>query len=164
MIDKKDFTECKNWVRDNHPDLYNQVYPEVEVKEGEEVKADENKALQNNKKKKKVGFGGPGHQEVKIYKSKRGAKKVISNITGLQTYGINLKDMAKLISKKFACSATVTVDEKYGECIQLQGDIQERFEEFVESDLAKYGVQKFSFEDTDKKKKKAAAEAALLAE
>ena len=23
MIDKKDFTECKNWVRDNHPDLYN---------------------------------------------------------------------------------------------------------------------------------------------
>ena len=99
-----------------------------------------------------------------MYKSKRGAKKVICNITGLQSYGINLKDMAKILSKKFACSATVAVDEKYGECIQLQGDIQERFEEFVESDLAKYGVEKFSFEDTDKKKKKAAAEAALLAE
>ena len=61
MVDKKDFTECKNWVKDNYPELYDKVYPEVQVKEGEEVKAEENKALQNNKKKKKVGFGGPGH-------------------------------------------------------------------------------------------------------
>lgn len=66
-------------------------------------------------------MGAP--QDVKVYKTKRGSKKVICFVVGLQSYGVNLKDAAKLMSKKFACSATVTNDEKYGECIQLQGDI-----------------------------------------
>ena len=161
MYDKKDYTECKNWLKTNHPDLYAKVYPEVEETKGEEGKTEENKGA-TNKKKKKVGFGTGAPSEVKVYKTKRGGKKVLCNIVGLQTYGINLKDIAKLMSKKFACSASVTTDDKYGECIQLQGDIQERFIEFVETDLAKYNVpvNKVSFEDTDKKKKKAAAEAA----
>ena len=65
--------------------------------------------------------------------------------------------MAKLMSKKFACSATVANDDKYGECIQLQGDLEVRFDEFVNTDLAKYNIpaDKVHFEDTDKKKKAA---------
>lgn len=63
------------------------------------------------------------------------------------------------MSKKFACSAAVTTEDKYGECIQIQGDIQERFYDFLDSDLSKYNIpqNKVKFEEV-KKKKAAAAE------
>jgi hypothetical protein len=35
MVDKKDSLECKNWLLANHPDLFNEIYPDEEVKEGE---------------------------------------------------------------------------------------------------------------------------------
>lgn len=42
MFDKKDYSECKNWLKENHPELYEKVYPEQEgseeKKEGEENK------------------------------------------------------------------------------------------------------------------------------
>ena len=44
------------------------------------------------------------------------------------------------MGKKFACGGSVTEDEKYGECVQLQGDISERLAEFIEKDLAKYNI------------------------
>lgn len=56
---------------------------------------------------------------VKIYITKRGGKKVICYVVGLEKYGVNLKDMAKAMSKKFASSAAVTSEDKYGECIQI---------------------------------------------
>jgi len=41
MADKKDNTECKNWLKTAHPDLYARIYPDEENKvEGEEGKAD----------------------------------------------------------------------------------------------------------------------------
>jgi translation initiation factor 1 (eIF-1/SUI1) len=55
--------------------------------------------------------------EIKIIKAKRGNKKFICSVIGLHHYGVNLKDAAKLMSKKFACSASVADDDKYGECI-----------------------------------------------
>jgi translation initiation factor 1 (eIF-1/SUI1) len=75
-------------------------------------------------------------------------------VVGLQGYGVNLKDMAKIMSKRFACSAAVTTEDKYGECIQLQGDIEERFKEFYEAELNKFNIpeDKIKFEEVKKKK------------
>jgi translation initiation factor 1 (eIF-1/SUI1) len=71
-----------------------------------------------------------------------------------------LKDIAKIMSKKFACSAAVTTEDKYGECIQIQGDIEERFDEFLASDLGKYNIpaNKVKFEEVKKKKNVAPTE------
>ncbi len=41
MVDKKDCTECKNWLKTAHPELYEKIWPEEEVKEGEEKPASE---------------------------------------------------------------------------------------------------------------------------
>jgi len=121
MFDKKDSSECKEWVRKAHPELFEQIYEEEAVKpEGAE---DEVKEDPNKKKKKKVSLAPSGDSVIKIYKAKRGGKKMICSVTGLQAYGVPLKEMAKLMSKKFSCGANVADDEKYGECIQIQGDI-----------------------------------------
>ncbi len=65
---------------------------------------------------------------------------MICTVQGLQHYGVPLKDIAKLMGKKFACGCAVADDDKYGECIQIQGDVEERFMDFVEQELAKYKV------------------------
>jgi density-regulated protein DRP1 len=109
-----------------------------------------------------VSLAPSGDTDVKIYKAKRGGKKIISTVVGLHNYGVPMKDMAKIMGKKFACgSAYVPDDEKYGECIQIQGDVSTRFMDFVESDLAaKYKVpsERIKFEEVKKKKKAEAAE------
>jgi translation initiation factor 1 (eIF-1/SUI1) len=87
---------------------------------------------------------------------------VLCTIVGLENYGVPLKDMAKIMGKKFACGAAfVPDDEKHGECIQVQGDIEERFFEMIGSELAKYKVpgDRVKFEEVKKKKKAEAAEA-----
>jgi density-regulated protein DRP1 len=106
------------------------------------------------KKKKKVGIAIVEGGDVKIYKTRRGGKKVICTIVGLHNYGINLKDIAKVMGKKFACGAAASEDEVLGEVIVVQGDIEERFPDFVNSELAKYKVPANRIEFISKEKKK----------
>ena len=152
MHDKKDYSECKNWLQGAHPQLYNKIYGEPTEGQEEEKKEGEGKA----KKKKKVGIQMTEGGEIKIIKAKRGQKKTICTVLGLQNYGVNLKDAAKAMGKKFACGASVAEDDKYGECIQIQGDISDRFEEFVNAELAKYNIniaENLKVEEVKKKKK-----------
>lgn len=119
MFDKKDSTECKAWVLANHPDLHDSIYgaPKPPAEGAEEQPA---AAVQPQKKKKKVSLAPSGDTDVKIYKIKRGGKKTISTVVGLHNYGVPMKDMAKIMGKKFACGAAYQADdEKYGECIQV---------------------------------------------
>ncbi|TNV73834.1 hypothetical protein FGO68_gene6770 [Halteria grandinella] len=158
MFDKKDSTECKAWVLANHPELHDQIYGAPKpVEEG----AAEAAPQQQQKKKKKVSLAPSGDSDVKIYKAKRGGKKVISTVVGLHNYGVPLKDMAKIMGKKFACGAAYQPDdEKYGECIQIQGDVAERFVDLLEAELTKYKVpfDRIKFEEVKKKKKAEAAD------
>jgi translation initiation factor SUI1 len=87
-----------------------------------------------------VSLAPSGDADIKVYKAKRGGKKMICTVQGLQHYGVPLKDIAKLMGKKFACGCAVADDDKYGECIQIQGDVEERFMDFVEQELSKYKV------------------------
>lgn len=40
-----------------------------------------------------------------MIKLKRGGKKIITNVLGLDTFGCNLADVAKLMGKKFGSGA-----------------------------------------------------------
>ena len=163
MVEKKDPVECKEWLKNTHPLLYDEIWGEADAKKAElaaseEKKegAEEKKEVKPQKQKKKVGFGGnaEGAKQIKVVKNKRGKKKTICLIVGLQDYGVNLKDVSKSMGKKFACGACVATDDKYGECIQVQGDVQGRFEEFIESDLGQYNIPsgKIVYEEAKKKK------------
>jgi density-regulated protein DRP1 len=138
---KKDFTECKAWLQAQHPELFEELYgpaPEEKKaeagKEGEDKKEEESK--QKKPQKKKGPAGGAGGKEIRVVKTKRGAKKTICFIIGLQNYGVNLKEITKALSKKIGCGANVTNDDKYGECIQIQGDVEERLADFLDKDMA----------------------------
>ena len=93
-----DNDDCKKWLAEEHPELHEKIYPSVdeETKEGEEVK---------KKKKKQAKIMDPKDKKIRVILLKRGGKKIISNILGLEFYNVNLADCARLLAKKFACGA-----------------------------------------------------------
>jgi translation initiation factor 1 (eIF-1/SUI1) len=80
-------------------------------------------------------------------------------IVGLELYGVNLKDISKIMGKKFACGGSVLADDKYGECVQVQGDIADTFNKFVESEMKKYNIPTNQIVIIDESKKKKGATA-----
>jgi density-regulated protein DRP1 len=173
---QKDISECKKWLEATHPVLFKQIYKveaqqtevkEVkEAKEGKEGKEDDQiDSLKENEgaepkpeKKKVVKFGKEkGIQgEIKVFKQHRGGKKVISQIVGLNHYTKDLKALAKQLGKKFSCGASVATDDQYGECVSVQGDVEERLIDLIETDkdlkLLEIPIEKITFDDTGNKK------------
>lgn len=98
-----DIDKCKKWLQEKHPDLYEQIYPEVEGEEGDGTTA-------KKKGKKKVKFAEEGGQ-VRVIKQKRGGKKIVSSIIGLDKYGCNLETVAKQISKRCGTGAAAMLIE-----------------------------------------------------
>jgi translation initiation factor 1 (eIF-1/SUI1) len=67
-----------------------------------------------------------------------------------------LKDLASKFGKKFSCGSAVAQDDMFGEVISVQGDIEERLLELLESDKdlmkLKVPLDKVVFEDGGNKK------------
>ena len=134
---KVDQDECKAWLLKNHPEMHEDLYAPKGTENAEESKEGE----EPKKKKKKVKI--EVEKRIRVIKLKRGGKKVISDILGLDLFGCNLADVAKTMGKKFGTgAAAITVNHKEisEEGIQVQGDVEDRLEEFFAKDLAKYQI------------------------
>lgn len=95
--------------------------PEITEKTGETIEGD--KVEKKEKKSKK-------ENKVLLEESKRGKKKHTTYVFHLDSFGFNLKDISKLLSKKFACSATVT-KENGQDCITLTGEFADEIKYFI---------------------------------
>ena len=76
----------------------------AEGEDGEESKEAPSKS-RKPKGPKKVAFASDAEKKVRVIKLKRGGKKVISSIVGLETFGCDLAEVAKIISKKLGTGA-----------------------------------------------------------
>ena len=82
---------------------------------------------------------------------------MISSVIGLEKYGCDLADVARKMSKRFGCGAAamqIEYKELHCEGIQVQGDVEERFEEFLNADLKQFNIsyEMVTFEDGGQKK------------
>ena len=102
-----------------------------ESKKLEEAKTDENKKTDEEKKEEAPKKKKADVPRVVIEESKRGKKKHITYVMNLEKFGINLKDTSKLLSKKCACSATVTKEDNGQEVITLTGEFAVEIQEFL---------------------------------
>ena len=132
FVEKKDIEECKEWLRTNHPDLMEEIYGETNDKdttkpdaaEGGDAKADGEETKEGEEprpKKKGVKFAKDPEKEglITCYKLKRGSKKTICQITGMEYYSKDLKSIASKFGKKFSCGCASATDDIYGECITI---------------------------------------------
>ena len=149
----KDLTACKAWLSANEPALFAEVYGEVapqdESKGEEEKKGETDDAKPKKKVNKKDGI-------IRVFKLKRGGKKVLCQMTGFEYYTKDLKGLASKFGKKFSCGCNVAQDDIYGECISVQGDVEDRLLELMETDkdLQKLEIpfEKIEFEEKGNKK------------
>ncbi len=69
---------------------------------------------------------------VLITKQTRTKKKSLTCVSGLDEFGVKLKDLAKILGKKFACGAAVVEGSVPGsEEIAIQGDFQQELADFI---------------------------------
>jgi density-regulated protein DRP1 len=129
---------CRPWLEET----FGPESGYYQVEEGGEVsvKSGGGEAVEGKKKSSKRGgqetiakkeMKVVARKEIVIVRQQRGRKKATTIIRGVGTFDIKPKEVSKAISKKFACSASVSNE---GE-ISVTGD--------VEYDVAEMMVQKY---------------------
>ena len=117
----RDLDQCKDELKKEDPKLFGVLYEgrEEEVNEESKGKKKKNKNIVTYKEFSKA-------TEVHIVKLKRGGKKMVTEIRGVDGFNLNLKDFSKKLGKKFACGNAIITDEATEEkIVQLLGDIDE---------------------------------------
>jgi translation initiation factor 1 (eIF-1/SUI1) len=75
------------------------------LEDDEEGKEESKESAKPQKKKKKVGFSVETDKKIRVIKLKRGGRKYVSSIVGLDKYGVDLAEAAKKLSKKVGAGA-----------------------------------------------------------
>jgi len=76
----------------------------------------------------------------------------VTEVKGLEKFGVKLPDAAKSFAKKFSCGASV-IKEAEGNVIDVQGDFQEDLKDFLIENF-KIPEDDIIFEDGKSKSKK----------
>ena len=77
-------------------------------------------------------------------------------MVGFEYYTKDMKGLASKFGKKFSCGCNVATDDILGECISIQGDVEFRLEELIETDKdimkLEIPIEKIRYEDMGNKK------------
>lgn len=116
----------------------NKIKEEKENKEENKENTEKTEKEDDNKEEKKDKKKKNSEIKVLIEESKRGKRKHTTYISNLEKFNINLKDISKVLSKKFACSANVSKEDNGQEIITLTGEFAYEIKEFLEE---KYNIK-----------------------
>merc|ERR1739848_635294 len=110
--------KCKEWLKENIPDLYEDLVAAVEELsvDGEEKKK---RQTRGGKANKLVAKQKAAEKKVILSTETRSKKKSVTIVKGLSTFDIDAKKAAKMMSNRFACGASVAG----GDEIVIQGDV-----------------------------------------
>ncbi|WYZ42947.1 hypothetical protein EsH8_VI_000646 [Colletotrichum jinshuiense] len=158
--------KCQDWLEKHHPDLYGRIWsPEVLEAATASLSVDAQKrAAKDAQKKAAKAEAAEAKQADKLAKSvvtikriERNKRKYVTAVSGLESFGLELKKVSKEFGKKFATGSSVTKTPSGGEEIVVQGDVSDEIEEFL---LEKYKeIPEDNIELVEDKKKKASSQA-----
>jgi len=109
-----------------------------EKKDKTDEKAEDKKDDKDKKKKKE------DKSVIVVTNHKRSKKKVTTTVSNVEKFSLNMKDVAKLFSKKFACSSSVT-KENNSEFITLTGDFGTEIIDFLIEKFPQLKPNNFKF-------------------
>ena len=94
--------------------------------------------------------------KVTIKRVERNKRKYVTAVSGLETFGFDLKKVSKDFGKRFATGSSVTKTPAGGEEITVQGDLSDEiFEMLVDGEGYREKVPEDNVECVEDKKKKA---------
>ncbi|CAH8678209.1 unnamed protein product [Schistosoma haematobium] len=109
--------KCRAWLEKNLPE-------EFERLNTDDVDSNQTEATPKGRQVRggKGGLKKPVKQQIAVFKTSRGKKKYTTSVTGLSTFGIDLKAASKVFGHKFATGSSVTGN---GDEIVIQGDVKD---------------------------------------
>ncbi|KAF6822687.1 RNA binding protein [Colletotrichum plurivorum] len=153
--------KCQDWLQKNQPAMYERIWS-AEALEAATASLSvdaQKRAAKDAQKKAAKAEAAEAKQADKIAKSvvtikriERNKRKFVTSVSGLESFGLELKKVAKEFGKKFATGSSVTKTPSGAEEIVVQGDVSDEIEEFL---LEKYKeIPEDNIELVDDKKKK----------
>jgi len=155
--------KCEDWLSNHHPELHGRLYSDAAVAQGlSTLSVDAQKRAEKDAQKKAAKAEAQEARESekraasKIYikRVERNKRKFVTEISGLEAFGLELKKVAKEFGKKFATGSSVTKTAAGGEEITVQGDVSDDvFDWLVENHEE---IPEDNIEQIEDKKKKSA--------
>ncbi|KAL0950418.1 hypothetical protein HGRIS_010372 [Hohenbuehelia grisea] len=159
-------TRCKEWLKENHPDLYDKYYSEEALQSKIGTLSLENQAkLDKDTAKKEAKAEAKANAELKkklasqitIKRIERTKRKHVTSIHGLEAFGIDLKKAAKQLASKFATGASVSKNPQGLDEVVVQGDVAYEIVDLIEEGVGVLkGIPADNVEVVEEKKKKSA--------
>ncbi|CAN8070827.1 unnamed protein product [Agarophyton chilense] len=169
---RSQFQKCTEWLRNNAPQYFPQLFPDECAARLEALKLAEQTGVsppllpceQPQSQAPKVAVpieqktsGGkkkktPAH--IMLALGQRKGKKQVTIVYGLDLFGIKLKDAAKAAKRKFATGSSITMSPDNREIIEIQGSRQQDFAELVHKE---WGVPQDAIFIVNAQKKKVKA-------
>ncbi|SGZ49912.1 CIC11C00000002319 [Sungouiella intermedia] len=149
------FKRCKEWLADNKPELFENLYSDEAL-----ANATSTLSVEKEEKIHKEELQKKLSSKVVIKRIERNKRKHIISISGLEVFNIDMKKLAKTFALKFATGASVTKNAEKKEEILVQGDVSDDAKAYIEKLLEEQGLNEVKVEQVDDKKKKKAETAA----
>ncbi|KAK9457068.1 translation initiation factor SUI1 [Dipodascopsis uninucleata] len=160
------FQKCKEWLKENSPDAYNNLYGEGAV--DQIAKATEGLSLEKQEKvereiqKLQAKEASKAERELQkklaskvvIKRVERSKRKHVIAVSGLEVFDVDLKKLSKTFASRFATGASVTKAADGKDEIVIQGDVGDQVEDYISSMLVEKGLKTVKVERTEDKPKK----------
>lgn len=122
-----EYEKCKKWLEKSLPN----EFAKLELKSSIDAAEPGGETAEEEKKRQKRGGKGmikankkkedsDVNRKICVSRAPRGKKKSVTVVTGMLTFGVDLKVAAKFFGTKFACGSSVTGDDE----IVIQGDVK----------------------------------------
>ncbi|KAK7520067.1 translation initiation factor SUI1 [Phyllosticta citriasiana] len=132
--------KCEEWLQAHHPDMHSRLYSADAIEanlSSLSLEAQQRAEKDAKKKAAKAESAAQKAEELRatsqviIKRIERNKRKYVTAITGLESFGLDLKKVSKDLGKKFATGASVTKLPAGGEEITLQGDLSDDVYDFL---------------------------------
>ncbi|KAG6866901.1 Translation machinery-associated protein 22 [Blastosporella zonata] len=157
-------TRCKEWLKENHEELYERYYSEdaltskvgtLSLEAQAKLEKDTAKKEAKAEAKADAALKKKLASQVTIKRIERNKRKHVTSIHGLEAFGVDLKKAAKQFSSKFATGSSVTKNLQGQDEIVVQGDVSDEIVEMIEAGAGVLkGIPADNVEVVEEKKKK----------
>ncbi|KAF2459998.1 translation initiation factor SUI1 [Lineolata rhizophorae] len=153
--------KCEEWLLQADPELHGRLYSQDAIEANmAALSVDAQKRAEKDAQKKaaKAEAAAAREQEKKatskvvIKRVERNKRKFVTEVTGLEAHGLDLKKVAKDFGKKFATGSSVTKMPGGGEAITVQGDVSDDIYDYLVEIYP--GIPEDNVECVEDKKKK----------
>ncbi|TFK43133.1 translation initiation factor SUI1 [Crucibulum laeve] len=158
------FTRCKEWLKEDHPDLFDKYYSDeafqtrigtLSLEAQTKLEKDTAKKEAKAEAKADAALKKKLSSQVTIRRIERTKRKHVTAIYGLDAFGIDLKKAAKQFASKFATGASVTKNPQGLDEIVVQGDVSDEVLDMIEEGVGVLkGIPADNVEIVEDKKKK----------